>query len=265
MLKTNRNQGRAPPRRAVAIRHRSESALSALSVQALDYMAFLMVRAGESRSDALEHFRGSLDAVPATVGEGTEKSDKGTPDDLPGEVLSRWANLARYSYLGRPRPLPLTGRRSLSSLIRSIKRSADIEKAIATLISTESVRLEEGRYFLTSRALELWQSPLLQAQHNLRVVSGLLKTVEGNARGRPELRRFERISIADVSGKAYLELDAWHRERAVAFLEDVERDRVIHTQMNPVERATISQAVCVFFSDDRPLPPLSEDPKEAVR
>jgi hypothetical protein len=231
-----------------------EVALDGRAKEILELTVLLLARRNYSRDQMRQHFEKALAATPAWVGD--EAGGAVDPDDVPGEVLTRWHLLRRYSLDGKPRPLPAKGRLSLTSLIRSISRRVEPQLILDYLTSTNAVRLDKGLYLPQERAIRLRRDPRLQRLHHVRVVRYLLRTVEGNARRQEDLRRFELIAEGVVPHRTYHGLAAEHEKSALSFLEEVDRDFLIHSESPIPEREKLRMAVGVMFSDNRPLPPL---------
>jgi hypothetical protein len=232
----------------------TEIALDGRAKEILELTVLLLARRNYSRDQMRQHFEKALTATPAWVGDGAGGAVD--PDDIPGEVLTRWHLLRRYSLDGKPRPLPVKGRLSLTSLIRSISRQVDPQLILNYLTSTNAVRLEKELYLPQERAIRLRRDPRLQRLHHVRLVRYLLRTVEGNARRQEELRRFELIAEGVVPRSQYQGLAEEHGKSALSFLEEVDRDFLMHSETPLPERDKLRMAVGVFFSDNRPLPPL---------
>lgn len=248
-LKSNKKTRRGPtPVPSIPLDDRAQ--------EILQLTALLLARCNYSRVDLQRSFERALASIPGWVG--AEGRDGGAPNDIPGEVLTRWHLLPRYSLDGQPRPLPAEGRLSLTSLIRSISRRADPRLIRAQLISTQSVRFDRGLYLPQERALRLRRDARLQSRHHIRIVRYLLRTVEGNARREEALRRFEFITAGAVPRELFSKFAAAQGESALRFLEEVDRDFLLHS-VTPVSKSNqVQMAVGVIFSDDRPLPPLTE-------
>ena len=236
----------------------SGTALDARAREILQLTALLLARCNYSRTQMQHDFERALASIPEWVGVGA--AGAGIPNDIPGEVLTRWHLLARYSLQGQPRPLPFEGRLSLTSLIRSISHRVDPRQIRDQLIQTQSVSFKKGLYRPEERALRLRRDPRLLSRHHVRIVRYLLRTVEGNARREESLRRFEFITTGIVPRELFSDFATAQGKLALSFLTEVDREFLSQPLARVPKSDQIQMAVGVIFSDDRPLPPLTACP-----
>jgi len=255
-VRTRKSNARRTPSRA------PEIVLDDRARELLQLTALLLARCNYSRAQMQSTFERALASLPDWIG--VSGGGAGLPNDIPGEVLTRWHLLPRYSLHGQPRPLPAEGRLSLTSLIRSISRRVDPRHIRDQLISTQSVRFDKGLYLPQERALRLRRDPRLQSRHHVRIVRYLLRTVEGNARREEGLRRFEFITAGVVPRALFADFAAAQGKSALRFLEEVDRDLLLHSVTPVAKSEQIEMAVGVIFSDNRPLPPLTAPPNPLV-
>jgi hypothetical protein len=222
----------------------------------IDLTVLLLARRNYSRVQMLERFQKSLACTPHWVGDDAGFEDD--PEDVPGEVLSRWHLLPRYTLNGKPRPLPARGRLSVTSLIRSISRRVNPQLILEYLTNTGALKQEKDLHLPQERSMPLQNDPRLQRIHHVRVVRNLLRTVEGNARQRGG--RFQRVAEGVVPVGECERLIEEHKDSALNLLQTVDANFSLHSASDIPETDRRRMSVSVTFSDDRPLPPLASVP-----
>lgn len=138
--------------------------------------------------------------------------------DLP-HVLAHWhTDPDLLTERGRPRALPLQGRRSLAALIRRVYPHAPIETIRRALERNGAIVREGGRFRPSARAVAF--APADGAAHGLAAVRGLLRTLEHNlAEPRRPKRLFERFALnPNVPVRLQPGFEAYLRPQAGKFL-----------------------------------------------
>jgi len=111
---------------------------------------------------------------------------------IANQVVTEWRRDPLFSDdQGEPRRLPMNGLRSMTALVRSVSRSANVSAVMAYLIGTHTVKRVGTRYQL-SRPWILLQGedgPWFQ----LRYIHQTLGTSINNLHPQPDLARFQRM------------------------------------------------------------------------
>jgi hypothetical protein len=116
--------------------------------------------------------------------------------DLP-HVITHWHADAQYlDAKGAPRPLPLRGRGpNLSSLVRRVLPSANVEDVIRSLIDLKGIRRRGRLYAPAGQYLTYNQQRVSALAHGLTALLGMLRTVEHNIASPRAKTLFERAAI----------------------------------------------------------------------
>lgn len=115
--------------------------------------------------------------------------------DLPlaHQLITEWCRNPRYTYRGKPRPLPKEGPRSMTSLARTLNRAASVDEVVAYLLATQTVERVGQRYRPRSQWVLLRGSDF-HSWWSLRYTHATLGTAEHNLfTGLDTPARFERL------------------------------------------------------------------------
>jgi hypothetical protein len=157
--------------------------LDAVGREALELFARAFARCGFAPSEAARLFREISEHLPAILGRhGTGSS---TQSDEAAHVLTLWFTEPEYLMHGEPRPLFLRGSApSIENLVRRIQPGPGVDAVMEYLLATRTVRRIGRRYIPRARAVRHRGAPRSQSAHSLRILLGLLRNVEHNARPR---------------------------------------------------------------------------------
>ena len=172
---------RGTPRQKSALR--TEIPLDAVGREALELFARAFARCGFAPMETALSFREFCESVPLAFGRhGTGSS---TQSDDASHVLTLWFTEPAYLTDGRPRALFLRGTApSIENLVRRIQPGPSIGAVMEYLLATRTLRRVGRRYIPRARAVRHRGSPRSQSAHSLRILLGLLRNVEHNARPR---------------------------------------------------------------------------------
>jgi hypothetical protein len=186
---------------------RSRTAWDNYAVESLGRLARILVRCGHSPKDLVNVFREACRALREPA-QRSDSAEFGFLADLP-HVIALWHYDPRYlDPRGAPAPLPLRGgRRSLSSLIKSVLRDADPNEVTQALIQMQGLKRHGNRYVPTSRYLSYRRDH--GRVYSLNALIRMLRTVEGNVSGARKAAIFERSAIHPFFPVA--EVPAFHR------------------------------------------------------
>jgi len=157
--------------------------LDPLAREALEHMARVFARCGFSAVETGRLFKQICDRMPRALGRhGTGSSNQ---SDDAAHVLTLWFTEPEYLHDGQPRPLFLRGAEpSIEALIRHIQPGATVEAVMDYLLATRALRRIGRRYVPRARAVRHRGSPRSQSAHSLRILLGLLRNIEHNAKPR---------------------------------------------------------------------------------
>jgi len=151
--------------------------------EALELVARAFARCGFVPSDTAQTFKQICEQLPRTVGRhGTGSSDQ---SDDAAHVLTLWFTEPEYLMEGDPRPLSVRGGApSIENLVRRIKPRLSVDAVMEYLLATRTLRRVGRRYIPRARAVRHRGSPRSQSARSLRILLGLLRNIEHNARPR---------------------------------------------------------------------------------
>jgi hypothetical protein len=159
--------------------------------EAIALFARLLDNCGYSRADATCAYKGiraprKSRVVPTSVGDSTLTDDA-------AHVITLWHMTAGYvDSIGEPLPLPAVGPApSIESLVRLAKRKLTLERTLQYFRTARALKRVGPLYVPRSRVVYLPRATRFQAAHHLRVVTGLLRTVQTNYCEPFSRRRFE--------------------------------------------------------------------------
>jgi hypothetical protein len=151
------------------------------ATEAITHFAWLLARCGYSREQSARLFRAVGRAIPERVGSQGVGARCG--DDA-AQVITLWYMTSEYlDGRGKPLALPLMGPSpSIEALIREVNPELTVPGAMEYLNAARSLKRRGQLYLPRSRAVALRHDSPFQNAYHLRVVSGLLRTVDFNSR-----------------------------------------------------------------------------------
>jgi hypothetical protein len=181
--------------RQAVVRSRTSSSGVGDAREYLERIGRILVHSGHSPKHLLREFG----SVCRQLKEPRERWDAARltyVSDLP-HVITYWHSDAQYlDARGAPLPLPLKGHGpSLSSLVRRVLPSANVDEVIRSLIDLKGVRRRGPLYVPTEQYLTYNQQRLSALAHGLTALLGMLRTVEHNLASPRERTLFERAAI----------------------------------------------------------------------
>lgn len=161
----------------------------------LERLGRILVHSGHSPKRLLREFN----EVCRNLKEPAERWDSARLNyvsDLP-HVITHWHSDAQYlDSQGTPLPLPRAGRGpNLSSLVRRVLPSANVEDVIRSLIELRSIRRRGRLYAPNGQYVTYNQQRISALAHGLTALLGMLRTVEHNIASPRVARLFERAAI----------------------------------------------------------------------
>ena len=158
-----------------------------------------MGRCGYSRRtvvNALKAVRGWVTTNAAPVVTGSR-----TVSDEAAHIITLWHMSPGYvDGTGEPIPLPVSGPApSIEALVRRADRNLTLDSAMDYLRRTKAVRKIGVKFVPRSRQVLHQTGTLTQAQHHLRVVTGLMLTAKHNSRAPFSQRWVEAVADGVIS------------------------------------------------------------------
>jgi hypothetical protein len=151
--------------------------------EALELLARAFARCGFAPAETAQAFGQISERLPATLGRHGVGSS--TQSDDAAHVLTLWFTEPEYLLDGDPRPLYLHGAApSIENLVRRIQPGPTVDAVMDYLLATRALRRIGRRYVPRARAVRHRGSPRSQSARSLRILLGLLRNVEHNARPR---------------------------------------------------------------------------------
>ncbi len=152
-----------------------------LAKEACELFAWLLARSGVDREAAWRTLRDKLRQIPASV---SRSQSRNLRADHAAHVLTLWNLTPAYlDDRGKPIPLPVHGAApSIEALIKLSRLDLTVDSAMDYLCATRAVRKRNGLYTPVSRAAIHGADTPYQAQHHMRVVTGMMRSVEANSR-----------------------------------------------------------------------------------
>jgi hypothetical protein len=165
--------------------------LDAAAREAIDLFARLLDNCGYSRAEVARAFNGISAPRSPTVA-ATSAADSTLTDDA-AHVITLWHMTAGYvDSLGDPLPLPVLGPApSIESLVRLARRQLTLEGALQYFRTARTLKRAGTLFVPRSRVVHHPRATRFQAAHHLRVVAGLMRTVQTNHCEPYSRRRFE--------------------------------------------------------------------------
>lgn len=242
----------------------AETPLDDVAREIIDLTILLFARRNYRRRDIQEYFLRALKSTPKWVA--SEMNFPEDPEDIPGEVLTRWYLRPEFSVNGSPRPLAATGRNSIASLVRSINERMDPKVILDYLVNTGSILQEQDKYLPKERFVHLRHDPRLQRIHHVQVVLSLLRTVEGNARRQKHLQRLQRVAVGAVRPDQLSQVLRELEEPANGLLSSADSILFRRSNEGTLDDEKLRVSLSVHVSENRPLPPLKRKvAKQALR
>jgi hypothetical protein len=157
--------------------------LDPVGQEALELLARVFARCGFAPAATAQAFVEIGDRVPAALGRnGTGSS---TQSDDAAHVLTLWFTEPEYLLEGKPRPISLRGATpSIENLVRRIQPGPTVDAVMQYLLATRTLRRVGRKYVPRARAVRHRGSPRSQSARSLRILLGLLRNIEHNARPR---------------------------------------------------------------------------------
>jgi len=151
--------------------------------ETLELLARAFARCGFAPAETAQAFKQFCERLPANLGRhGTGSS---TQSDDASHVLTLWFTEPEYLIDGEPRPLFLRGAApSIENLVRRIQPGPSVDAVMEYLLATRTLRRIGRRYIPRTRAVRHRGSPRSQSARSLRILLGILRNVEHNARPR---------------------------------------------------------------------------------
>jgi hypothetical protein len=177
----------------------SSSRLPAMALECISKLAHLLQECGLERedignafSDAGQELLELAVSSPRRAARDTsvERADRVFP--IANQVVTEWRKDPRFAdERGKPRLLPRNGARSVTALVRGLRRSANVSEILSYLIDTETVGKAGARYQLLRPWIRLRgkTGPWFQ----LRYVHGTLTVSSNNLHPQPDTARFQRM------------------------------------------------------------------------
>jgi hypothetical protein len=228
-------------------------ALDAQATEAISHFAWLLARSGFSREEAARTFRSVCRAIPAHVGDGGIGS--GHLTDEAGQVITLWYMTSGYlDRRGKPLPLPLEGPApSLEALTRQVSPKLNVAGVLKFLNAGNSLIRRGNLYLPRGRAVTLRAKTPFQIAHNLRAVTGLLRSVEHNSRGRPQWFEFCAHGMIPVGQVRRIQRD--FIPKGMQMLQYADAVMLRRSLSGKGRGKHVRLAVGVYVFEERPLPP----------
>jgi Family of unknown function (DUF6502) len=144
------------------------------------------------------------------------------------DIVALWIRSRRFiDRSGQPRPLPLQGRASFTSLVREASPRIDPQVALSVLTHFKNVRRTSGGkyklispFFLTCSTKSLAFEPMAYFLSDASDTLGtILKRKEQSASADIFWRKAENLNLSKVATKQFL---AFSKERTLAFVNEID-------------------------------------------
>jgi hypothetical protein len=157
--------------------------LDPVAREALDRVARVFARCGFAPVETARLFKYLCERLPP--GLGRHGAGSSTQSDDAAHVLTLWFTDPDYLQHGQPRPLFFRGTApSIETLVRRIQPGPSVGAVMEYLLATRTLRRIGRRYVPRARAALHRGSPRSQSARSLRILLGLLRNIEHNARPR---------------------------------------------------------------------------------
>jgi len=157
--------------------------LDPVAEEALERMARVLARCGFAPAETARLFKHICVHLPPALGR--HGAGSSTQSDDAAHVLTLWFEEPEYLKDGQPRPLSVRGAApSIEALVRRIQPGPRIGAVMEYLLATRTLRRVGRRYVPRAHAVLHRGSPRSQSARSLRILLGLLRNVEHNARPR---------------------------------------------------------------------------------
>jgi hypothetical protein len=228
-------------------------ALDAQATEAITHFAWLIARCGFSRDEAARTFRSVCQAIPAHVGDGGIGS--GRMADEASHVITLWYMTSGYlDRRGKPLPLPLEGPApSLEALTRQVNPGLTVASVLDYLNAGKNLIRRGNVYLPRGRAVALRHNTPFLIAHNLRAVTGLLRSVEHNSRGRPQWFEYCADGTIPVSRLRRIQRD--FSPTGMQMLQYADAFMLRRSLSAKGRGRHVRLSVGVYVFEERPLPP----------
>lgn len=171
--------------------------------------------------------------------------------DLPMAIAEWYRNPDYVDMDGQPLPLPLTGARSVQSLVNRVMGAKRVPEALRRLVRNRVIRKRGNLYLPTDRRIVYRDDDA--RTHGLEALRGLLHTLDHNlSQPAPRYKVFECIASHDaVPVDALARFDQRIRAPAVEFLNsaDLELGRLYQPQQRRPNTTRMGVGVFMFAHD----------------
>jgi hypothetical protein len=165
--------------------------LDATAREAIELFAHLLDNCGYSRAEVARAYNATSAQRKSAVS--APLAGDGTLTDDAAHVITLWHMTSGYvDTLGEPLPLPAVGPApSIESLVRLAKRQLTLEGTLQYFRTARTLKRVGDLFVPRSRVVYHPRATRFQAAHHLRVVAGLMRTVQTNHCEPFSRRRFE--------------------------------------------------------------------------
>ena len=254
---------RAPSRAPTTHLAKRAASRDAIASEAIELFAWLLSRSGYSREHSSRLFKETLDRIPASVGR-DQTGRHATADDA-AHIVTLWHMTDGYiDERGEPIALPARGAApSIEALARLANRDLTIEAVMDVLCATHTLRQRRGRYVPVSRAVSHKAATPYQAVHHLRVVTGLLRTAEHNARPTRGWLEWAADGLVPAAKRRVFQRD--FRNVGLEMLQYADALMLRHAAKPDSKAPKVPLTIGVYMFEDRPLPPQSTNSKSRAK
>jgi hypothetical protein len=236
-----------------AHRRRQHLRLDGQATEAIRHFAWLLVRSGFSRDEAVQAFRAACDVIPSRVG--AHGIGSGCTADEASHVITLWYMRSEYlDRRGHPLPLPLGGPApSLEALVQLVNPALTLQSVLRYLNAGRGLTRRGDKYLPRGRAVALRPGTTFHTAHHLRAVSGLLRTIEHNARGKPQW--FEYLADGIIPESKLRSTMRDFRPTGMEMLQYADAFMLRRSQSTQRKGKELPLSVGVYVFEGRTLPP----------
>ncbi len=186
-------------------------------------IAAFLLRAGVTKADLLSEWRTAI-----------ERASRATPsvpvvrigfDNLASSLITRWMRDPKYlNHVGRPDDLPLTGARSVTSLLKAGKVAVPPKKALRLLLDLGTVKkVAPNRYRLVRRSMSYIIPEYLPFEPNFQFLVDAAYACSWGSGLSPKAPRLYWLNACStrVDSRHAPEFLRFSKERGMSFIHEI--------------------------------------------
>ena len=229
--------------------------LDAPAREAVELFARLLDNCGYSRAEAVRAFNGISAPRNPTVAATTSVGDSTLTDDA-AHVITLWHMTAGYvDSVGEPLPLPARGPApSIESLVWLAKRQLTLEGTLQYFRTARTLKRVGALFVPRSRVVHHPRATRFQAAHHLRVVAGLMRTVQTNHCEPYSRRRFEFAADGLVPKNKRRAFDRDFAAVGIEMLKSADALMLRYADASKPRKSQVPLTVGAYVFEGRPLP-----------